>query len=141
MLFLCPHRREMTENFSGMKGMACRKKRILVIEDDAEMRRLLREFIQEAGYEAHSVENGSAAFVRTARERFDLILTDVRMPGLSGLEILPGLIKLQPQVPVIVITAFGSEEIHQRAIERGAQAYMEKPIYLEELKRLIDEMV
>ncbi len=121
--------------------MACQKKRILVIEDDAEMRRLLRDFIQEAGYEAQSVENGSAAFIRTARESFDLILTDIRMPGLSGLEILPGLKKLQPHAPIIVITAFGSEEVHQRALERGAHAYMEKPIYLDELKRLITEMV
>jgi CheY-like chemotaxis protein len=121
--------------------MASRKKRILVIEDDAEMRRLLRDFIQEAGYEAHSVENGSAAFIRTARESFDLIVTDIRMPGLSGLEILPGLKRLQPNVPIIVITAFGGDEVHQRAMERGAQAYMEKPIYLEDLKRLMKEMV
>jgi CheY-like chemotaxis protein len=120
--------------------MVCRKKRILVIEDDAEMRRLLRDFIQEAGYEACSVEDGSAAFVKTAREFFDLILTDIRMPGLSGLEVLPGLKKLQPHAPIIVITAFGSEEVRQRALERGAHAYIEKPIFLEELKRLIQGM-
>ena len=117
-----------------------RKKRILVIEDDAEMRCLLKDFIEEAGYEAHSVENGSAAFRKITKESFDLIITDIRMPGLSGVDILPGFKKLQPQTPIIVITAFGSEEVHRRALERGADAYLEKPIHLEEFRILLQKM-
>ena len=117
-----------------------RKKRILVIEDDAEMRCLLKDFLEEAGYEAHSVENGSAAFGKIAKESFDLIVTDIRMPGLSGVDILPGLKKLQPRTPIIVITAFGSEEVHRRALERGADAYLEKPIHLEEFRILLQKM-
>ena len=63
------------------------------------------------------------------------------MPGLTGLDILPGIKKLQPEVPVIVITAFGSEEVHRRSIERGAAGYLEKPIHTNKLKTLIHEMV
>jgi len=122
--------------------MAPRKKKILVIEDDAEMRSLLKDFIEEEeGYEADSVGDGSEAFRKLAKEHFDLILTDIRMPGLSGMDILPGLKKLQPRSLIIVITAFGSEEVYRRALERGADSYLEKPIHLDELRKLMQKMV
>jgi len=122
--------------------MAPRKKKILVIEDDAEMRSLLKDFIEEEeGYEADSVGDGSEAFRKLAKEHFDLILTDIRMPGLSGMDILPGLKKLQPRSLIIVITAFGSEEVYRRALERGADSYLEKPIHFDELRKLMQKMV
>jgi len=116
------------------------KKRILVIEDDEEMRALLRDVIEEEGFQTASVNNGSEAFRKLAKESFDLIITDVRMPGLTGLEILPGIKKLQPDAPIIVITAFGSEEIQQKALGRGANAYLEKPIHFDKLRTLIHDM-
>jgi len=117
------------------------RKRILVIEDDEEMRSLLIDFIEGEGFEADSASNGSEALRKLVREHFDLIVTDVRMPGLTGLDILPGIKKLQPETSIIVITAFGSEEIHRKAVERGATAYLEKPIPLLHLRKLIHEMV
>ena len=117
------------------------KKRILVIEDDEEMRSLLKDFLLEEGFEPDSVNNGSEAFRRLAKEPFDLIITDVRMPGLTGLDILPGIKKLQTESPIIVITAFGTEEVHRRAIERGATAYLEKPIHFHKLKTMIHEII
>jgi DNA-binding response OmpR family regulator len=117
------------------------KKRILIIEDDEEMRSLLKDLIEEEGYEAESIEKGTYAFTKVMKETFAVIITDVRMPGFSGLDILPGLKRLQPKTPVIVITAFGSEEIHRRALERGASAYLEKPIHLNELRALIHNIV
>jgi DNA-binding response OmpR family regulator len=115
-------------------------KRILVIEDDEEMRALLRDMIEDEGYKTDSVNNGSEAFRKLAKESFDLIITDVRMPGLTGLDILPGIKKLQPDAPIIVITAFGSEEVQRKALERGANAYLEKPIHFRELRTLIHDM-
>ena len=115
--------------------------RILIIEDDEEMRSLLKDSLEEEGFETDSVSNGSDAFRKLVKEPFNLILTDVRMPGLTGLDILPGIKKLQPEVPVIVITAFGSEEVYRRSIERGAAVYLEKPIRTNKLKTLIHEMV
>jgi len=116
------------------------KKRILVVEDDAEMRSLLKDFFTEEGFETDSVSNGSEAFRKLVREPFDLVITDIRMPGLTGLDILPGIKKLQPNVPIIVITAFGSEEIRLRAMARGATSYLEKPIHFHNLRTLIHEM-
>ena len=117
------------------------KKRILVIEDDEEMRSLLKDFIEEEGFQADTIDNGSEAFRILAKESFDLIVTDIRMPGLSGLDVLPGIKKLQPEAPVLVITAFGSGEVCRKALERGATAYLEKPIHLINLRALIHEML
>ncbi len=115
-------------------------KRILVIEDDGEMRDLLKDFLKREGYEVDSVDNGSEAFRELARQVFDLIITDVRMPGLSGLDILPGIRKLQPLASVIVITAFGSDDVCRRALERGASVYLKKPIHLPNLRILIHKL-
>jgi DNA-binding response OmpR family regulator len=115
--------------------------KILIIEDDDEMRSLLKDFLEEEGYGVDTVGDGSEAFRGLARESFDVVLTDIRMPGLTGFDILPGIRKLQPKASVIVITAFGSEEVHQKVFERGADAYLEKPIYFQKLKNLIVEMI
>jgi DNA-binding response OmpR family regulator len=115
--------------------------RILIIEDDDEMRSLLEDFVEEEGYEADSVGKGTYAFRKLIAESFDLIITDIRMPGFSGLEILPELKRLQPEIPIIVITAFGSEEVYLKALSRGADAYLAKPVPLLQLTTLIHKMI
>jgi DNA-binding response OmpR family regulator len=116
------------------------KIRVLVIEDDGEMRSLMKDFFEAEGYEVVSVENGAEAFSKLANKPFDLIITDVRMPGVSGMDILPGLKRIQPNSTVIVTTAFGSEEVRRRALARGADSFLEKPIHLTELRRLIQKI-
>ena len=115
--------------------------RILIIEDDEEMRALLKDSLLEEGIEFDSAGNGSDAIRKLSEEPFDLVITDIRMPGLTGLDILPGIKKLQPETRVIVITAFGSEEVRRKSFDRGAAAYFEKPINMNRLKTLIQEMV
>jgi len=115
--------------------------RILIIEDDKEMRSLLKDFLEEEGYEADSANNGSEALGKLAHQPFDLIITDYRMPGLTGLDILSAVKKFQPEMPVIVITAFGGEQVYRRSIARGADGYLEKPIHFHKLRTLIHEMV
>ncbi len=114
--------------------------RILIIEDDEEMRGLLKDALHDEGVQAESAENGSEAFRKLAREPFDLVITDVQMPGLTGLEILPGIKKLQPESLIIVMTAFGSEEVQRKSLDGGAAAYLEKPLHIDRLKQLIHEM-
>lgn len=114
-------------------------KKILIVEDDEEMRALLEDFFREEGFETDSVSNGSEAFRKLVHESFILVLTDVRMPGLTGLDILPGIRKLQPEVPIVVITAFGSEDVREKAFTRGATAYLEKPIQFYKLREIIHE--
>ncbi len=115
--------------------------RILIIEDDQEMRSLLADYLKDEGYEAESVGNGSDAFQILAQEQFDLVITDIRMPGLTGFDILSAIKKFQFEIPVIVITAFGGEEVYRRSIARGADGYLEKPIHFRKLRALIDNLV
>lgn len=115
--------------------------RILIIDDDEEMSSLLRDFLKDVGYETDSANNGGTALGKISRKPYDLVLTDFRMPGLTGLDILPEIKKVQPAASVMVITAFGSEELRHRSMERGADAYLEKPIPFHKLKALIDELL
>lgn len=130
-------------HWSDMEGLnsSNRVGKALIIEDDEGMRSLLEDFFKEEGFETDSVEEGTYALKKLLTESFVLIITDVRMPGFSGLDILPALRRLQPKTPIIVITAFGSEEVHQKALLRGANAYLEKPVHLIKLRTLIHELI
>jgi two-component system, NtrC family, response regulator HydG len=122
-------------------GLEMKRPCILIIEDDREMRSLLEEFLKEEGFEVDSIGDGSEALSRVYQRTFDLVITDLWIGDVSGLSILPVLKKIRPRIPVIAITAFGSEEVRRRALDRGADAYLEKPLQLEELKSLMDQMI
>lgn len=113
----------------------------MIIEDDEAMRSLLEDFFEEEGFETDSASNGADALRILSKDHLDLIITDIRMPGLTGLDILPRLRRLKPEIPIIVMTAYGSEEVRLEALERGATTYLEKPIHLSQLRTLIHEMV
>ena len=115
--------------------------RILIIEDDEEMRSLLVDFLNDEGYEADAVNNASEAFRTLARASFDLVITDIRMPGLTGWDVLSAVKKFQFEIPVIVITAFGGEDVYRRSMARGADGYLEKPIHFHKLRTLILDLV
>lgn len=110
---------------------------LLVVEDDGEMRDLLTEALLEEGYRAESVGDGAEALIRLRTESFSAIVLDQRMPGLSGLDILPGLRTICPDTPVILITAFGDDRTRGEAIEKGACACLLKPFPMAELFRAI----
>jgi DNA-binding response OmpR family regulator len=115
--------------------------RTLIIDDDEEMRSLLKDFFEGEGFEVSEARNGLEGLKILHLESFDLVLTDIHMPGLTGLDILPGIRKLQPRAFVIAITAFGNEQANRRSLERGATAYLEKPIHFNRLKKLVVGMV
>ena len=115
--------------------------RIMIIEDDEEMRSLLKDFFEGEGFETDSVSNGADALRKLSKDHFDLVITDIRMPGLTGLDILPRMRRLKPETPIIVMTAYGSDDVRRRSLERGATAYLEKPIRLDKLGTLIREEV
>jgi DNA-binding response OmpR family regulator len=115
--------------------------RIMIIDDSEEMRSLLKDFLEEEGFEIDSVGNGVDALGKLSREYFDLVVTDIRMPGLSGLDILPKIRRLNPGAPIIVMTAYGSDNLKRRSLERGATIYLEKPIRLSQLRTTICELI
>jgi DNA-binding NtrC family response regulator len=111
--------------------------RILVVDDDAEMRALLSEVLSEEGYEVERSANAAEALIRLRTETFSAIVLDKNMPGLSGLDVLPGLRLICPETPVIMITAYGDVATYVDAMEKGVFEYLFKPFRMEELLRLL----
>jgi DNA-binding NtrC family response regulator len=109
----------------------------LVIDDDAVTRELLTEVLQDEGYSVEACESGKLALKRTAEETFDLAITDVRMPEMDGIAVTQALKSRQPELQVIVMTAFGSVETAVEAIRHGAFDYVSKPMNLDEIKSTV----
>ena len=118
-------------------SQAASQGRILVVDDDGEMRALLAEVLREAGYDVKEAANGAEALIRLRAESFAAIVLDKNMPGLSGLDLLPGLRVICPETPVILITAFGDVATYMEAMEKGAFEYVFKPFRMEELLRIL----
>lgn len=119
-------------------SQAASQGRILVVDDDGEMRALLAEVLREAGYDVKEVANGAEALIRLRAESFAAIILDKNMPGLSGLDLLPGLRTICPETPVVMITAFGDVATYVDAIEKGAFTYLFKPFRMEELLQALE---
>ncbi len=107
--------------------------RVLVVDDEPELRRVLRRSLSRGGYEVMEAANGSAALQLTRQERFDVVICDVRMPVMNGLELLARLVEEEPHLPVVLIS--GSTECNRpSAIDRGAFEFLAKPISLTHLQ-------
>ena len=104
-------------------------KRILVVEDQEDNRRILRDLLTHAGYEIIEAENGEEALAVAARERPDLILMDIQLPGLDGYEATRRL-KADPalrSIPIIVVTSYALSGDEAKARAAGCDAYVTKP--------------
>ena len=110
---------------------------LLVIDDDAVTRELLTEVLQGEGYRVAACDSGRGALERATDERFDLAVTDVRMPEMDGIELTRALKACCPGIQVIVMTAFGSVETAVEAIRHGAFDYVSKPMNLDEIKSTV----
>lgn len=113
--------------------------RLLIAEDNADLRDLLQDDLEDAGYETIVAIDGKAALAQIEREReaIDLLVTDVRMPGLTGDQLLAAVRQNRPEVPVIVITAFGSVEQAVEMVKAGAFQYLTKPFDTDELLQTV----
>jgi two-component system nitrogen regulation response regulator NtrX len=102
--------------------------RILIVDDEHEIRESLAMILEYDGYECLSAPNGSQALERFRSESPELVLLDIRMPGLSGIEVLERLKGLEPSVPVVIISAHGDVPTAVEAIKKGAFDFLEKPL-------------
>jgi two-component system NtrC family response regulator len=110
---------------------------VLVVDDEAAQRQVLAGFLRRCGYRVSEASGADAALAIVARETVDLVLSDIRMPGRSGAELLEEVRSLNPEVPVILMTAYGSIASAVGAMKRGAADYLTKPIDLDELEILV----
>lgn len=107
--------------------------RILVVDDDLEMCGLLAEVLREEGFRVSATGDSLEALTLLKREEFDLLITDLKMKGLKGLDLLEEAKKVAPTTPVIIITAFGTVESAIKAMKMGAYDYITKPFQMDEL--------
>ena len=110
---------------------------VLVVDDEEAQRKVLAGFLRKRGYEVESAASVDEALRVAAARPVDLVLTDLRMPGRTGLDLLEDLRQINPEVPAIVMTAYGTVQSAVAAMKRGAADYLSKPIDLEELEVLV----
>jgi two-component system response regulator HydG len=111
---------------------------IMVVDDDQAHRTMLRALIKGWGYEVTEADDGGVAVDLVAQAAFDLILMDIRMVKVSGLEALPAIRELNPAIPILIMTAYSSVETAVTALKAGAYDYLTKPLDFDKLKLTIE---
>lgn len=115
--------------------------RILVVDDDPGMQAALQEVLAKRGYEGDSAFSAEEALEKTAANSYDLILLDVKLPGISGLEAIPRIMSQGDQGDIIMMTAHGSREMALEAIGKGAYDFFTKPFNLQEMDIVIKRAI
>ncbi|WP_338870665.1 sigma-54 dependent transcriptional regulator [Myxococcus stipitatus] len=115
--------------------------RVLMVEDEREMRAMLEKGLTRRGYAPVALGSADEALARLATEDFDVVLTDLRMPGMDGLALCERIVLNRPDIPVIVVTAFGSLETAVAAIRAGAYDFVTKPIDVDALVLVLERAV
>ncbi|VAW35775.1 Two-component transcriptional response regulator, LuxR family [hydrothermal vent metagenome] len=110
---------------------------ILIVDDELSMREFLKILLEKDGHKVTAAADGVSALELAARHDFDLAISDIRMPGMSGLDLLGELKKAKPDLPVILVTAFASPDDAVTAMKNGAFDYITKPFNVEEIKEVI----
>ena len=113
------------------------QKRILVVDDDESLRWVTQAQLQQSGFQVDAAANGKEALARIQETPPDLVITDLMMPGMSGVELLKNIRADYPEIIVILVTAFGTVENAVEAMKAGAYDYITKPVNVEELRLIV----
>lgn len=113
--------------------------KILIVDDQFGIRVLLQEVLVQEGYQVFQAPNGPTALEIVKNDAPDLILLDMKIPGMDGLEILRNIRKMEVDTKVIMMTAYGELDLIQEAMELGALAHFTKPFDIDELRQKVNE--
>jgi DNA-binding NtrC family response regulator len=111
--------------------------KILVVDDEQSMTQFLGIVLRKEGYEVTTVNNGREALERVKSEAFDVVITDIKMPGMDGIQVLNGVKKHDPSLPVVIMTAYASQQSAIEAVNLGAFQYMIKNAKNDEIKLVV----
>lgn len=111
--------------------------KILIVDDDPRIPFMLRHLLKIKGHEGVPAESGLKALDLIKQSVFDLVITDLRMPNMNGMEFLQKVKELNPSLPVILVTAFASKETTIESVKFGAFDYLSKPFKVDELMAII----
>jgi YesN/AraC family two-component response regulator len=111
--------------------------RVLVVDDELFICELLDEYLTLQGYQVNTASNGADAISRFEEHRPHIVLLDIRMPGMSGIELLGKIKQIDGSIKVIMLSAFGDDGIVRDALQMGADHYIQKPMKLQELMEIL----
>ncbi len=116
-------------------------KRILIVDDEETLTFSLYQsfIISKENYEVVTASSGNEAWEKFSEQPFDIVITDITMPGITGIELLKRIKADRPQTHVIIMTAYGSDEKKEEALSSGAYRYVEKPFEIKLMKQIISE--
>jgi DNA-binding NtrC family response regulator len=114
---------------------------ILIVDDDPQLRQSFARLLGQEGYTVRTAHSGESGLTVVRAQKFDLVIMDVCLPGMSGLETFSSLRELEPKLPVIIMTAFGTTETAIEATKMGAFDYVLKPFDVPEVLVLIDQAI
>lgn len=115
--------------------------KLLVVDDESEICDFLRGFFQERGYDVRTAQSGDEALQEIERDKPDVMLLDIKMPGKDGLEVLREVKRRKPDVRVIMVTALETSEKIEQAMRLGADNYITKPLSLDYLEQDVREKI
>ncbi len=115
--------------------------RVLVVDDQKGVRRLLEELFRKDGYEVTVAVDGKDSVEKVKAYTPDIILMDMKMPNMNGLEASQEIIKLNDKIPIIMMTAYGEMEVVQKALEVGVKRYITKPFDIIDLRNMVREVL
>jgi DNA-binding NtrC family response regulator len=119
--------------------MKAQKRKVLLVEDEAIVRESLRDWLVEDGYDVECVGSGEEALGRVKQEEFGVIVLDLRLPGIDGLQVFEQVKELRPKAKGVIITAYPAKETQDKAQRLGLIDYLVKPFRVERLEELIGE--
>src|SRR5438552_17605813 len=118
--------------------MADSTKHLLIVEDEAPLREAIAEQLTDRGYHVEQADSGEAALARLADFAFDVIITDLRLPGVGGSALVQAAVGRYPEIVAIVVTGYGTMKDAVDAIKRGARDFVSKPFQIDELLHVLD---
>jgi DNA-binding NtrC family response regulator len=116
-------------------------KHLLLVEDEAPLRQAIAEQLADRGYSVDQVDSGEAALTKLAEFAFDVIITDLRLPGIDGSVVLEAAVERYPDIVAIVVTGYGTVKSAVEAIKRGAWDFVSKPFQIDELLHVLDAAI
>ncbi|MBN1342638.1 MAG: diguanylate cyclase [Phycisphaerae bacterium] len=121
--------------------MSSQTARILIADDEPVVARFIENALKLDGWSCETVASASEAYSRVCQTPFDVVISDVAMPDMTGLDLLDKIVAIRPESRVVLITGMGSSDLAKQAIRRGAFEYIEKPFEIEQLRRTVSEAI
>lgn len=116
-------------------------KSILIVDDNPNMSNLLSEMLEIFDYESEQAEDGLIALERLEKKKFSLVITDMKMPNMTGMELLGEVKKKYPKMPVVLISGYSVDSMSQEYAEHKPDGFLSKPFMMTDVEKLLDSLI